>query len=473
MKRMEYTLQAKTFFAYMTDSIKCIAMTGLFFVLVSCTSKPADQEAPQNVVPPVSSSIEPNTASMVTEPSSVPLLESSAESKSAPYLPPEDQALEPTDLDVHKTIGTFEDWVKGYQGIGSPESNLKPPRLGLVKDIAVKSGHLAFSRSGDIFTRDFTTGVETQLTRKTQRNQSPTFLADGKRIAFLSNRDGMAWRVFLMNADGTSQRPITRKFASLYDKPSYAITSDGVHAAYLAVEGPPAEWHLQSLHLVDVATSDDQRIGELDDFDKPIFVPRDPTMLYVVAGRLSERYIISVDITTKRIKKLPSAGNYLFSSPRKIGNRLLYASGATGVICCGESKLFTTNLDGADIKQLGSFAMGGSVQPEISPHGSKIAVAWSVREGGFGADWRNEITVVDADGTMGRSLSGKFPRPFYSALEPAWAPDDRHIAFTLSLCPYVGCKPTIRSVVVTDSKNPKGALAFIGNGGEPSWSPVP
>lgn len=384
-----------------------------------------------------------------------------------------DLAPETTDPPPRKAIGTFDDWVKAYQGLGSPEANLKPPRLGFAKDLAVKAGHIAFSRSGDIFTMDLATGVETQLTRKAQRNVSPEFLADGKRIAFLSNRDGMAWRVYIMNLDGTDQRPITRTFAVWYGAPSFAITPDGAHVAYIAATGAKDVWPHEQLHLVDVTRGDDQPIGELDDLDKPAFVPGDPTLLYVVAGGFDREHLISVDVETKRLKRLPHAGNHLFSGPRKLGDQLLFAAGPTGAYCCRESRLFTTTLDGGRIKQLGTFWVSGSMQPEISPHSSKIAIEWSVREGGFGADWRNEISLLNADGGFRRSLTALFPRPFYSAFEPAWAPDDRHIAFTLSLCPYAGCEPTIRSVVVVDTKDPKGVPAFIAYGGEPSWSAIP
>lgn len=465
----------------MHDRFKRITLTSLLVALTACTSRPTQDDvqsiaassATSSAASPAASSSATSAAASVAVPNPAASLGTQPESEKAPYLPPEESAVESADPPVRKEIGTFEDWVKAYQGLGSPEAQLKPPRLGLAKDLAVKSGRIAYSRSGDIFTMDFATGVEKQLTRKTQRNISPEFLGDGKRIAFLSNRDGMVWRVFVMNADGTDQRPVTRKIIDWYGSPSFAMTPDGAHVAYVTAMGEKDAWPPEQLHLVNVASGEDLAIGEPDDLTKLMFLPGNPPRLYAVAGGFDREHLIVVDVATKRIEKLPKADQNLFSSPRKFGNQLLFAAGPTGAYCCRQSRLFTTTFDGTGIKPLGSFWVSGSMQPEVSPRGSKIALEWSVREGGFGADWRNEISLLHADGTVLRKLTARFPRPFYSAFEPSWAPDDRHIAFTLSLCPYAGCEPTIRSVVVMDVQDAQSVPAFIAYGGEASWSPVP
>jgi Tol biopolymer transport system component len=191
-----------------------------------------------------------------------------------------------------------------------------------------------------------------------------------------------------------------------------------------------------------------------------------------VAGEFDAEHLLSVEVATRRVNRLPDAGNHMFSPVRWLGDRLLFAASETGSLCCQGSQLYTTAPDGTGIKGFGSFWVAGSMRPELSPKGSKVAVAWSVREGGFGADYRNEIALLDASGRARRDLTSAFPRPFYSAYDPAWAPDDRHLAFTLSLCPYAGCEPKIRSVVVVDTRDEKAVPAFIAYGGSASWSPV-
>lgn len=445
-----------------------------WLLLAACTPRPASDGEPPP--PPSASSAEASLQCADTASPATPALAASpapsAEPPTAPYQPPPEPTAESTAPAPRRSIGTFDDWVKAYAGLGEPEAEKRPPRLRLAKELALTSGRIAFVRSGDVFTMDLATGVEAQLTRKTLRNVAPTFLGDGRRIAFLSNRDGMAWRVFVMNADGTEQRPITGKFAAWYGEPSFTISQDGARVAYVARARAPADEGLEELHLVDVASGDDQRIGAPTPLSECTFSPSGDA-IHCVAGEFDAEHLLSVDIATRRVRRLPDAGNHMFSAARSLGDRLLFSASPTGALCCRRSQLYTTALDGTGIEGLGSFWVSGSMHPEVSPKGSKIAVAWSVRVGGFGADYWNELTLLDANGGADRPLTSAFPRPFYSAYEPAWAPDDRHLAFTLSLCPYAGCEPRIRSVVVVDTRDARAVPAFIAYGGNASWSPVP
>jgi WD40 repeat protein len=114
----------------------------------------------------------------------------------------------------------------------------------------------------------------------------------------------------------------------------------------------------------------------------------------------------------------------------------------------------------------------GWQSPYPSPDGRHVAIAWSARRGGFGGEWISDIAVVELEHGDTTALTDQFPRPFYGARSPSWAPDSRHVAFTLDICPYRGCEPSVRSVVMMDVEVPKPKLAFVAYGGEPQWQPV-
>jgi Tol biopolymer transport system component len=47
------------------------------------------------------------------------------------------------------------------------------------------------------------------LTRNPAQDGSPSWSPDGRRIAFVSNRDGRDGGIYVMNADGSGQRRLT------------------------------------------------------------------------------------------------------------------------------------------------------------------------------------------------------------------------------------------------------------------------
>jgi Tol biopolymer transport system component len=78
------------------------------------------------------------------------------------------------------------------------------------RQIAVQ---LALHDHTDIFVLDAASGALTRLTApevgtaRAPNNVAPAWSPDGDQIIFLSDRDG-AWRIYLMRADGSGQRPL-------------------------------------------------------------------------------------------------------------------------------------------------------------------------------------------------------------------------------------------------------------------------
>jgi len=211
---------------------------------------------------------------------------------------------------------------------------------------------------------------------------------------------------------------------------------------------------------------------------------RDGKTLFFVEGWLTAPFVGAEE--TKRLaaidlesganlkKPLPNAGVAEITAPWDLGDgRLLFAASVDFSMAGREPRLHTMPSGGGAWSTVGNFSVPiGYVRVTPTLDRKKLALAWSMREGGFGADWVADVSVMPLAGGTPRRLTADFPRPFYGATSPTWAPDGRHLAFVLNLCPYVGCEPSIRSVVVVDTEATSPKLVFIGYGGSPVFSPV-
>lgn len=401
--------------------------------------------------------------------------------KPGPYSPPPVGA--PATPDVAPTpsaaaprkLGTIDDWVKAYSGDGGAE-NKRPPRLGVLADLPdLPRTTLVYVRSTRIVRVDFPGAVEKVLTSGPSANRSPRWTRDARFLFFLSNRDGGVEKIFRMRADGSNVEAVSRAVRSGHVDIEWAISDDGSHVAYVPGDLP----EVSELHLVDVATRADE-VAFRDVQFADLGFARDGKTLFVVHGWSSPpgtdhaRTMSSLDVATHALKKLPSTGVTEITSPQELADgRLLFVASMDFSMAGREPRMHVMPKGGgawADINPLS--APAGYIHPVVSPDGKKIAVAESRREGGFGADWQVDVEVVPFDAGPGRRLTPDFPRPFYSATHPSWATDSRHLAFELSLCPYVGCDLTVRSVVLVDTAAATPKLAFVGYGGSPEIAPV-
>ncbi len=405
--------------------------------------------------------------------------------KPGPYSPPLDTSARTGDSAPTpsaapsaspRKLGTIDDWVKAYTGIDVPETK-RPAQLGVIADVpSLPRTSLVYVRSSQIVRVDFPGGVEKHLTAGPSANRSPRWTHDTLHIFFLSNRDGGVEKIFRMRSDGSGAEAISKGIRSGGVGIQWDVADDGAHIAY--VPGEAAEQ--SELHVVDVATKSDEVVYRDVQIDEPSF-SRDGKTLFVVQGWFeapraeasNAKTLRSIDIASRRVTKLPNAGASEITSPWDLGDgRLLFVASSDFSMAGREPRMHVMPTGGGAWADLnGLSAPAGSLRPVPSPDRKKIAVATSMRQGGFGADWVMDVEVVPFEPGPGRRLTPDFPRPFYSAEHPTWATDGRHLAFVLSLCPYVGCELTIRSVVIVDTEAPAPKLAFVGYGGSPEIAP--
>src|SRR5262249_14117702 len=236
----------------------------------------------------------------------------------------------------------------------------------------------------------------------------------------------------------------------------------------------PAPYGEHAMVLVDLATGKEDEVARAE--LRPVL---DGAPAFDLEGRrvvfIQYDQIHLLDLGSKAIQVLPSRGLLDYATPHFLTGSLLVFAGSVGDdMSSRDMRLFRVTTAGTQRELVSaSLHTWGWAKVVLSPDRSRAAIASSARQGGFGSDYRNEITVVTLDGGRFVALSSAFPRPFYSAFQPSWAPDSRHVAFWLDLCPYAGCDPEIRSVVIADSDADAPKLVFVGDGSMPAWQPAP
>lgn len=251
----------------------------------------------------------------------------------------------------------------------------------------------------------------TRLTTTAARNGQPFWSPDGRLVSFVSNRSG-SWQAWLMNADGSEQRPLTRH-PDPVGWPSWAPDGSRIYyyagsVAYrffrIGVGGGPAEPFVHE---------------EPSDF-RPL-ISRDGRRLLFdrYSGKAHNHDIYVRDLADGTLKQLtcdtgydsdarwsPDGGRIVFHSDRDLGE--------------GQTQVYVMHADGSGVRRLTSGAATNGY-PAWSPDGTRI-VYTSERNG------NRDLRLVGADGSGDRPLTR---HPAFDG-DPAWSPDGRTILFTTS-----------------------------------------
>jgi Tol biopolymer transport system component len=214
---------------------------------------------------------------------------------------------------------------------------------------------------------------QTALTNTPGHYGEPAWSPDGKRIAFVTDRDGplFVFQVYVMNADGTGQTRITNEPVSAR---SPAWSPDGTRIAFSSERDGNEDIYLMNPDGSNVV-----------DIDNDVGQDRNPTW-----------------------------------SPD--GTRIAFDRNSFNV--------WVMNADGSGQTQLTqSPGFTSSIEPAWSPNGDKIAFSSSQQRP---EDQVRELYVMNPDGTntvrLATNTTGRVPGDFL----PAWSPDGSRIAFTTS-----------------------------------------
>lgn len=206
--------------------------------------------------------------------------------------------------------------------------------------------------ASDIYVLDADGKHQTRLTDSPSDDNSPLWSPTGDQIAFLSDRGGNGYEIYLMNADGGNQRPLR------------TAPNGG------PIGGAHVEW-----------SPDGKRLKyETSGFDLG-----DIYVVEAVAPGGGDSVVPPQLINSSR----PVGLNDTDASWSPDGTRFVFRS--VGCDGCGISELYTMNADGTNRVQITNVA-GFEAAPRWSPDGTRVA--YDADRGGA-----RGIYVKNADGT--------------------------------------------------------------------------
>jgi serine/threonine-protein kinase len=262
-------------------------------------------------------------------------------------------------------------------------------------------------------------GRLTPISDSTHVNLSPIWMADGRTVLYLSNRD---WAMDIyqqrldrnLRPDGPAQRITTGLSVR-----KISISADGTRLAYDVVRNRSNLWEipipasgLASFASARQITTENQRIETFS-------ISRDGKWLAFDSDRSGNFDIYTVRVEggeAVRITKHP--GNDFAPSWSPNGRELAFHSSRTT-----PRRIYTIDADGNNERQVTHEGSDGFV-PHWSPDGNQIAYVTA-----YGADRGDVVIARQADGSWSRPRI--ITEPTEDAAWPRWSPDGRSIAFAM------------------------------------------
>lgn len=245
----------------------------------------------------------------------------------------------------------------------------------------------------DIWLIDVDGRNQMQLTRSNAADGRPRWSPDGRRLAFLSDRDGRA-AIWLIDANGGEATRVTSEPTAVRD---FEWSPDGKSIAFTRPEGATAD--------------EERREKEKDD-------------ARVIGANPRHAHLYVIDVESRAVRRL-TRGDFSAASPvwSPDGKTLAFdRAPGTGLDDYYRTDIWlVTNDDAAAMKALVT-RPGLDRRPQFSPDGKSIAFM----TGGGTHDWlvEHQVAIVPATGGTPRSVSRDYGR---TADDIFWSADGRSL----------------------------------------------
>jgi Tol biopolymer transport system component len=264
------------------------------------------------------------------------------------------------------------------------------------------------ARNSDIYGMNADGSGRRRLTRSPQNDGDPVWSPDGRRLAFVRVRGGRA-DIYVVDADGSGLRRLAHAITFRPDPgaPSSgfganpAWSPDGRRIAFMSNRDGNDDIFVvnadgSGLRNLTPGRGDDRKRTWWGSFDGPMWSPD---------GR---------KIVFRARRDRPTQLEWEMCRPPRGGGT------------CARDEIYVVDADGTGLRRLtNNWKSDGT--PAWSPDGRKILF---LRSGWRdSAEVEGDVYVMNADGSGQRNLTRSVTRPFATERAPAWSPDGRKILF--------------------------------------------